>query len=125
MTKGTLAELFQARRHAASGKPPLADLPVREDLLKAFEDAGLRIEQQADEALKVSYSSASEFLRALHEQGLTAGPYSRSSGGLLNRRELKALADYYCAAFSDEFGVYATFQVCYFVAGRPQEKGTG
>lgn len=119
MTKGTLAELLQARRHAASGKPPLADLPAREDLLNAFEDAGLRIEQQANEALKVSYSSASEFLRALHEQGLTAGPYSRSPGGLLNRRELKALTDYYCAAFPDEFGVYATFQVCYFAARRP------
>jgi malonyl-CoA O-methyltransferase len=119
MVRGTLAELLAARARAAQRKPPLAALPTAKEFEAAFTRAGLVVERACQEPLEATYPSARLFLRALNEQGLTAGPFARSRRGLLTRRELDALAAYYDRRYARGSGVYATYQVCYFVARRP------
>lgn len=119
MVKGTLKELFAARACVARRKTPLAVLPTMEEFRSALTRVGLIVEHAFLEPVVADYPSARLFLRAIHEQGLTGGPFARSRRGLLTRRQLDALAAYYERNFSRGSGVYATYQVCYLVARCP------
>ncbi|MEI6217386.1 MAG: methyltransferase domain-containing protein [bacterium] len=121
MLQGTLIELHESRRRVARGKPVLAALPDRDQILKACNDAGLIVTDSREEAVQVDYPSATDLLYALHDLGVTGGSIS-SSGTPLTRMELtKLLADYAESYPADNAGVYATYRVLYAVA-TPRKK---
>ncbi|MFH1476044.1 MAG: methyltransferase [Verrucomicrobiota bacterium] len=115
MVRGTLAELQAARRRAAPHKLPERQLPTMLTVRDALTQAGLHIEEERVECRRQAYVSAADFLRQLHEQGLTGGPLSRS-GQLLNRTDLRRLAQDYEARYRKSDGVYASYKVAYFRA---------
>lgn len=118
MLRGTLAELRLARRYAARNKPPFTMLPAASAARDAFRHAGLRIERICVEPMEMLYPSAFAFLRSLNEQGLTADSGQQAGRVLLNRQELERLMIYYDCKFARSGGVYATYRVCYMVAGK-------
>lgn len=113
MVRGTLAELQAARRRVAPDKLPARQLPTVDSVRAALEREGLRIEEELEENQREEYSSAVEFLRVLHDQGLTGGPFAHS-GRMLTRNELRRLALDYESNYRQANGVYASYQVAYF-----------
>lgn len=115
MLKGTLRELHAARLRVAPGKSVRVHLPEAESVLAAVEQASLHVAQAEREELRVQYDSAADFIRSLHELGVTAqAPPGHS---LLSRAELDQLiADYNRDHAGSEGGVTATYQVLYIKA---------
>ena len=117
MLDGTLAELQASRRRVAAGKPGRAALPATEDVLTALGRTGFRLLRSEQNAWQVEYPSVQNFLRAVHDQGVTGGNVSRENSSVLNRGELKRLAvDYVACNRSAGGGVMATYHVLYAVA---------
>ena len=116
MTAGTLAELHDLRREIAPTKPPPVRLPAADEAAEALEAAGLRIRRREEELLSVRYPDARAFLRALHEQGVTARTAGRQAAPL-TRGELARLI----AAYQERYGapdgtVQAAYRTAVFVA---------
>jgi malonyl-CoA O-methyltransferase len=116
MLDGTLGELHASRRRVAPHKPVQARLPTAGEVQKFLNDAGFHMLQKSRTSLHMTYPAAAEFLRSIHEQGLTGGPVS-SDGIHLCRRELEQLImDYDVHYRFDEQGVRATYEIMYVVA---------
>ncbi|MGV8074752.1 MAG: methyltransferase domain-containing protein [Syntrophobacteraceae bacterium] len=112
MVAGTFEELHAARLFAAPAKPARINLPQVEELLDSIEESGLTLLESREETLQAKYDSAADFLRSIHQQGVTGT--ENSLGGLLNRTELHKLMNYYDRRFSTTSGgVFATYRVLY------------
>ena len=118
MVDGTLGELHQARRQLVPHKIPRATLPAAAAVDQALAAAGFRVHAAETEALSRHYASATDFLHAIHAQGLTGGACSQAPAPL-TRRELADLIRHYDAQFGCVGGVYATYRVRYVHAERP------
>lgn len=115
MVAGTLAELRDVRRRVAPDNLPVSDLPNAEQLLPAFHQAGLAMQRVVSDEIIMTYPRARDFLRALHEQGLTGGRFS-SSGQPLSRTQLHQLMLAYDRDFAGPAGVIATYRIVWFFA---------
>jgi len=116
MLDGTLGELHASRRRIAPHKPVQARLPTAGEVQELLNDAGFQMLQKSRASLRMTYPSAADFLRSIHEQGLTGGPVS-SDGIHLCRRELEQLIlDYDSHYRYDEESVRATYEIMYVVA---------
>jgi malonyl-CoA O-methyltransferase len=113
MVDGTLSELHAARLAVAPGVPPRSRLPTDTEVREGVLAAGLSVDRMECSTLTARHQSAGQFLRAIHEQGLTGGPVSAGHRPL-TRRELSAVAEWYDARCRVEAGgVRATYRVCY------------
>ncbi len=118
MLNGTLSELHDSRLRVAPDKPPLSRLPELHEVVSILEACGCAVSDQCDETLIETYISSAEFLRALHELGLTGGAVSRAATPL-SRGEIQRLVADYQEYYSDENQrVRATFRVGYVRASR-------
>lgn len=115
MTAGTLGELRRARREAAPDQEPPADLPAAAVFRAAARAAGFQIRFEAEAERVETYPSAVDFLRAIHEQGLTGGRFS-NTGRLLNRTQLGRLIAGYERDYGRAGGVAATYRVLWLIA---------
>ena len=116
MLEGTLGELHCLRRTFPADSIPAGRLPSRPDVERTLAAAGFRAAVIEEETLRIGYVSAREFLRSLHEQGVTGGPVSRGARPL-NRSELRRLTESYDRECRDPAGgVYASYRVLYFRA---------
>ncbi|MFC1498458.1 methyltransferase domain-containing protein [Verrucomicrobiota bacterium] len=122
MLKDTLGELRESRNRVASYKPALKDLPTEEEVFSSLQKTGFNLLKSERKDSKIFYSSASDFLRKIHDQGLTSGAVS-TSGSLLNRTELQRLIDDYDLnhSNSDKKGVFATYRTLYVVAEKSKK----
>lgn len=122
MLDGTLGELREARLVAAPAKPPLGRLPTATDVRAALAGAGWDILRLREEELEEHHPSARDFLRHIHDTGLTGGTVSRAAVAL-TRNELARLIFEYDRRHQDGSpGVKATYEVAYVSAagaGRP------
>lgn len=119
MLDGTLGELRAMRLRVAPHKPPLGRLPIAEEVLCGLERVGLRVAAMRRETVRKDYVSAEAFLRTIHEQGFTGGAVS-SWKCPLTRGELQRLMAEYEAQYSNEgSGVFASYEVFYVRATKP------
>lgn len=117
MLAGTLQELHQLRRQLLPHKPPTARLPDSGELRRALAANSLQIESLHVEIIETRHASAAELLRKLHDQGVTAGPFSHNHAPLV-RGELHRLTAAYDNMFAGAGGVTATYQVAYLLAAK-------
>lgn len=118
MLEDTLAELHAARRHVAPHKPVRTRLPTADAVLAALESTGFSTLHNERKRLRAEFLSCAEFLKTIHEQGLTGGPVS-SSGTPLARTELKELASRYDSDYKiPSGGVFATYDCLFVLAER-------
>lgn len=116
MARGTLAELHEARRVAAPGKPAAKQLPRESDVLRMLEDSGLKLIANDSLSYTRSYDSISEFAAELRASCFTGGPFAHS-GTLLGPGELKRLWRLYRQRYTDEQSrVIANFRAMAFSA---------
>ena len=107
--RNTFKELHTTRLKIAPHKKNNR-LPTSEIILETLQDTGFSVAALERNIIKSDFASATEFLRAIHEQGLTSGPVS-NSGTLLNRQELKNLISYYDTHYKNSNGgVFATYE---------------
>ncbi|MFP4686917.1 MAG: methyltransferase domain-containing protein [bacterium] len=114
MLADTLKELHTTRELVAPDKftaPPLPQLP---EVIAAIKNSGFDIEKTKKVELKQNYRSGFSFLKALNEQGVTAGPAAELKP--LNFSEIKQLASLYDNNFSDNGRVYASYEVLFLRA---------
>jgi malonyl-CoA O-methyltransferase len=109
MLNGTLKELLAVRSEVAPDKTPPSALPTLEELTENLRAAGFKILRKKLSAEEVSYKSATDFLRAIHEQGVT-GTKVASGRAPLNRSELDRLIKVYQERYTSPDGVYATYE---------------
>jgi len=116
MLDGTLGELHAARLRISPHKPAGAKLPSKEEVLEAMKSSGFELDSHECVSSRMEFASASEFLKHLHDQGLTGGKFS--TGGIpLTRSEIGELVSDYDSNYKTETGgVYATYEVLYVVA---------
>jgi malonyl-CoA O-methyltransferase len=119
MLDGTLCELHESRLRVAPGKPPLSRLPRLREVTDTLQAAGCVISDSCEETLLETYISSSEFLRALHELGLTGGAVSRATTPLSRGEIQRLVADYQERYHDENQRVRATFRVGYIRAARP------
>lgn len=113
MLEGTLAELHEARRRVIPRKIPRGRLPREDEVVHAFQRKKFSVRLARRKTLTARYPSASAFLRALHEQGLTAGEVSQADRPL-TRRELATLQETYEHDFPHaNGGVRASYEVLF------------
>ncbi len=118
MLNGTLYELHESRLRAAPKKPPLGRLPVLAEVIDALTRAGCSIERSAEDTQTDYHASALDFLRAIHELGLTGGAVSRSSVPL-SRVELSNLMTEYESQYRTSDGrIPASYKIGYIRAVR-------
>lgn len=117
MLNGTLAELHESRLRAAPTKPPLGKLLRFVEVVDDLSLCGLAIGEQTEEIETERHPTATDFLRTIHERGLTGGLVSRAATPL-NRAELHRLVELYTAAYSRGGSVRASYVVGYFTATR-------
>ncbi len=116
MVDGTLGELRAARLQVASHKRPLSRLPTGAEVREALLVSGLRIIREEEQEIREYHRSASEFLRSIHELGVTGGAVSHGQT-LLTRSELQALMREYDRRFRNGNGsVYSTYRVLFVIA---------
>lgn len=118
MLKGTLRELMEARQAVTPDIMPPGALPDSAAFLHPLEDRGWSLDHVSSRTYTGHYASATDFLRALHRQGLTGGRFARGKRPL-TRGELSGLTAYYDRHFSDDQGVFASFEVSFILARRP------
>lgn len=121
MTCGTLYELRNARRAVAPDKPPRADLPSVDNVIRSLKIAGYTVFSRRTESVRRRYSSARSFLKAIHRAGVTGGSLSlagsKRRAHLLGCSELSALIRYYDSAYKyGSSGVRATYETLYITA---------
>lgn len=113
MARGTFSELHAARARIAPHKPVKAVLPKAEDVLRAVKTAGFQTLHSEQEETRIFFPTASDFLRAIHEQGVTGGLISVSDPPL-NRGEIqKLIADYDAHYKHNGDGIFASYNVLY------------
>ena len=118
MLEGTLAELREARLLAAPDKPPALRLPTLAEVRSGVESAGGQVEVLREETLREEHPSAEEFLRRLHDMGLTGGGVSRADRPL-NRGELaRVRAEYARRCGTTPPAVHADYRAAFLVARR-------
>lgn len=117
MTRGTLRELHALRAGLGHAYQPARSLPAFEtyqDLFSAW-PFSLNEARKARHALR--YPDAQSLFRALHEQGVTGGPFSRGDKpmprGILARL-IQEYAERYPAV---DGGIVATYEVGYYALG--------
>ena len=115
MVKGTLAELHSARKKIAPAKTVKRQLLLGREVINLLGSSGLAVVESKRASYRAVFRSASCFLKSLHEQGVTSGPFA-SGRELLNRCELERLVSYYDEHYKCSGGVFATYQVLYVVA---------
>ena len=111
MLKDTLCELRASWQRAAPEKPIGRELPSRDEVITVLDNCGYRLVSSSCDSLKVRYSSAREFLKSIHEQGVTGGSelFQRAT---LNRSELDELIRDYDRHYSEgKKGVFATYEI--------------
>lgn len=114
MIRGTLKELLAIRSEIAPGKTPPSELHTLDELVEHLHASGFKILRKKLSAEEVSYKSATDFLRTIHEQGVTG---SRVAAGRapLNRSELSRLIELYQERCTSPDGVYATYETATFL----------
>jgi malonyl-CoA O-methyltransferase len=118
MIDPTLGELREVREAVAPHKPPRGRLPGAVEALAAVQEAGFILMRSETRTFVQTHASAGEFLRALHEMGVTGGAVSRSHQPL-NRSELRAVKTLYQDRFGDgQGGVRASYHVLFVKAKR-------
>jgi malonyl-ACP O-methyltransferase BioC len=121
MLDGTLRELHALRREVAPEKIPRRRLPDEAFVRRTIGKAGLQLLRAKALTLKEHYVGAHDFLRIIHQQGLTGGNVSHGDR-LLTRSELQRLIAEYERRYADvQGGVYATYRVL-FVAARKEAR---
>ena len=119
MTRGTLAELHEARLQVAPNKPPLRALPTESDVREGIGFARLQLAWIKEETIRAIHPSATAFLRSIHDQGLTGGDFSRAAVPL-NRSEIERLVTHYDTNYSTTTGeVYASYKILFVTAMKP------
>ena len=109
MLSGTLKELLAVRQEIAPGKTPPSALPSLKKLTDTLHAAGFKILRKKLSEEEVSYKDATDFLRTIHEQGVT-GSKVASGRSPLNRGELNRLIELYQERYTSADGVYATYE---------------
>ncbi len=109
MLSGTLNELLAVRSEVAPAKTPPSALPSLEELVDHLHATGFKILRKKLSKEEVSYKSATDFLRTIHEQGVT-GAKIASTRAPLNRSELDRLIGIYQERYTSTDGVYATYE---------------
>ncbi len=118
MIEGTLGELHVTRRHLFPEVVPATRLADAREVKAAVKAGGWNLEQSSERSFFPCYSSAEEFFRVIHAQGLTGGGVSHGRR-LLTRGELARLTAAYGRAYRDAAGgVYATYRVLFLSARR-------
>lgn len=116
MVYGTLCELHESRQRIAPHKPVVRKLATANQILEILSQTGMAVREWRVHEYKVHYRSATAFLQAIREQGLTGGLLSRGSLPL-NRSELRSLMEDYDQHYGmGEQGVPATFKVLFVIA---------
>lgn len=118
MLKGTLGELHTLRNEIAPEKTPSVTLPTYEETKACLQDAGFILERRLHAEEEILYDSASAFLEAIHEQGVTGGKVSRGNAPL-SRSELSQLVVDYQENYASDGGVYATYETAAFLMSKP------
>ena len=119
MLEGTLHELHEARLRAAPDKQPEGRLPRLSEVIDSLELCGCEVLESLEETEFEFYSSAADFLRAIHDMGLTGGNVSRASTPLTRGELGRLIADYDAHFRSDDGNVVATYEVGYIKATKP------
>lgn len=114
MLKGTLRELRELRNTIAPEKSPNLSLPTYEQTRDWLHAAGFKLERCKHSEEEIFYENATDFLAAIHEQGVTGGKVSTGSAPL-TRTELNQLIDDYQINYSADDGVYATYETATFL----------
>ncbi|MBL7017186.1 MAG: methyltransferase domain-containing protein [Kiritimatiellales bacterium] len=109
MLSGTLKELLAVRGEVAPEKTPPSALPALEELVDHLHATGFKILRKKLSEEEVSYQSATDFLRTIHEQGVT-GAKVASGREPLNRGEIDRLIELYQERHSSPDGVTATYE---------------
>lgn len=116
MLEGTLDELHETRLRVAPHKPPLRRLPRLSEVIESVNLCGCEVVEELEEVEVAHYLSAKDFLRTLHELGLTGGLVSRSAPAL-NRTQIHAIIADYEARYRDgPRGVRASYKAGYIRA---------
>ncbi|TWU62737.1 methyltransferase domain-containing protein [Crateriforma conspicua] len=119
MIEGTLGELHNARLRMVPEKPPQSALPAWPQCLDAIERTGWTIHRADQRTYPTRHRSAMHLLRAIHDQGLTGGPFSRAQTPL-SRGELAAvMRDYQQRHGHDDDTVSASYVVGFVDATKP------
>lgn len=117
MLSRTLEELHAIRHEIAPHKSGTFQLPVWETVVAAVRQTGLAVIEQ-DRALEgMTYASAREFLRILHEQGVTGG-HRWPGFQPLTRGELQQLVRTYQERHACAGGIAATYEYGVIIARR-------
>jgi len=114
MLDGTLRELHDLRDEIAPEKTPEVTLPGYEEVKACLQDAGFGVERRKHSEEEIIYDSAKDFLKAIHEQGVTGGTVSTGNAPL-TRKELSQLVADYQEAYASEGGVRATYETATFL----------
>jgi len=109
MLQGTLKELHAVREEVAPEKKQSFTLPTLENVEKNLQAAGFKILQKEQREEETLYKSATDFLRAIHEQGVT-GIKATTNHSPLNRREISQLIETYQTRYATPAGVTATYE---------------
>lgn len=120
MLEGTLGELREIRTRVAPGKVPLDRLPDESRVLAALEGAGFVLTDVRKEIVHARYSSADDFLRTIHAQGLTGGGVSRGALPLTRRELTRVRCEYDRDCADGHGGVYAGYEVLFVAAGKKE-----
>ena len=119
MLDGTLHELREARLRVAPDKQPEGRLPRLSEVIDSLELSGCSVLESLEETELESYPSATDFLRAIHDMGVTGGAVSRALTPLTRGELSRLIADYDSHYRSDDSSVSATYEVGYIKATKP------
>ena len=110
MLDGSLSELH-ALRAAYSPRKQQGPLPGADEVADAMSRSGFSVASTHFQSFKSHYPEAATLIRHLHNSGVTA----RTTSKALTRGELNELTQAYDTLVRDAKGVYATWQVGYFI----------
>ncbi len=114
MLQGTLKELHELRRKISPEKTPELTLPTYAETKASLENAGFTLERRKHSEEEIIYADAKNFLKAIHEQGVTGGKVSAGNAPL-SRTELNQLVTDYQNNFATDNGVRATYETATFL----------
>lgn len=109
MLRGTLMELHSVRHEVAPQKTPPSELHSMDEVVHELHFAGFHILRKKVSEEEVAYDSATDFLKTIHEQGVT-GAKVAAARAPLTRQELNRLIELYQERYTSLDGVYATYQ---------------